>query len=397
MRALLITDPGFARREAELLNHLATGLADEGVRVFNAVDQDEPEATPTTSPLPRASMPFGRASVPGAGFGPASGPGRIGSRLGLFATDVPYAARGLPFTATARARQLAQRASSLPVGRGLDIVHAMGTSTWDTARLVAIETGASLVLEVWSGAMIQRAATWLSPLDSRWQANVWLSVADDALALAASVRVPGVSKQRVVACPWGAHVSPDPHRPMDLQAEATILLWAGEAWSGSVEQALRGITRWAQQSGRTPLILTDGPTARRLNLWAEAGRLGLREALSLVPGELADWHPALDADVLLIPGAIGEQSGLVLAAQGAGVPIIARADELAGNLIDNVSARLVMTDSPQGWGDALALLGDPAGATGLGHATRKFITEHRLAFQHVSRAVAMYDRCRATT
>jgi hypothetical protein len=393
MRALLITDPGFARREAELLNHLATGLADEGVRVFNAVDQNEPDAMPSAAPLPRASMPFGRASVPSS----PSGLGKIGSRLGLFATDVPYAVRGLPFTARARARQLAQRASELPVGRGLDIVHAMGTSTWDIARLVAVETGASLVLEIWSGAMIQRAATWLARLETRWRANVWLSVADDALALAASVRVPGVSKQRVVACPWGAHVSPDPHRPMDLRAEATILLWAGEAWSGSIEPALRGITHWAQRSGRAPLVLTDGPTARRLKLWSEAGRLGLREALSLVPGELADWHPALDADVLLIPGAIGEQSGLVLAAQGAGVPIIARADELAGNLIDNVSARLVTADTPERWSEALGLLTDPAGATALGHSTRQFMTEHRLAFQHVSRAVALYDRCRATT
>jgi len=360
MRVLLMPEPGFARREGVLLRRLATGLADEGVRVLNAVD----------------------AAAQPAGFG-------SGSSLGLFATDVAYAPKGLPFTGPTRARLLAEAAASLPGESGLQVVHAMGVGAWDLAWHAARHVHAALVLEIWSPQMVEQSARWLG---GREPANVWLSVADPALALHASVRVPPACKERVVACPWGVHLGQTQHRAIDPTSQASILLWAGDGWTGDLTPALQGLSKWTTLE-RGLALLADDATSRRLGLWSLARRAGLEHMLSIVPGDLAGWEPALDADALLIPGATGEQSGLVLAAQGAGMPVIAQADELASNLIDALSARLVALPTPAAWQGAIAgVLDDPASAATLGQSARAYIQEHRLAYHWVSKVVELYER-----
>lgn len=361
MRVLLIAEPGFAKREREMLRHLATGLADEGVRVFNAVDS--------------ATMSRRAAAV--------------GSGLGLFATDVAYAPTGLPFTAAARGKRLARAASSLPIGQGLDVVHAMGTSTWDVALYAAKAERAALVLELWTAQMVDAAAYLLRLPAAR---GVWLSVADEALAERARAKVPAACRARVVACPWGAHVSETPHRQIDTSAEASVLLVAGESWVGDVRPALQALSAVAKSS-RGLVLLSDGASAARLRLWPLAGELGLQQSLSIVPGELADWEPALDADAMLIPGATGEQSGLVLSVQGAGMPIVAFADPLASNLIHEVSAEIVDRSDAAAWEASLRrVLDGPDHAARLGERCRDYVHEQRLAFHWVSKTVALYER-----
>lgn len=393
LRVLLLPDRSFASRERALLERLSVGLADEGVRVFQG--------------------------VPGVGLDAD----QLGTqRLGVFATPIPFADRGLPWTQGLRAGRLAEAVAGASVATaagawgsggppapvagdhygGVQIVHAFGVSMWDLAWHAATRMGASLVVEVFSGACVSAAQSWARRRSHRdgvggggaWGGPaVWWNAADPALGAALSRVLAGTQAGlRVASNAWGVHVPGEPHDPIDATRTGTLILWCGSGARGSKDVAplLEGV-RVRAQSPRGLMVLANEATADRLGLWSLAQLMDLSSCLSVVPELTERWDLTLEADALVIPSADGEQHGFVLDAMAAGMPVVARADDLASHLVDRETALLVRDGDPVSWRTAVSeVLDMPERAVALGSSARQFVREKRLASGWVAGVVATY-------
>ncbi|HYD01476.1 MAG TPA: glycosyltransferase, partial [Phycisphaerales bacterium] len=141
------------------------------------------------------------------------------------------------------------------------------------------------------------------------------------------------------------------------------------------------------------LVLANEPTADRLGLWKVARSMDLSACVSVVPELTERWDLTLEADALVIPSADGEQHGFVLDAMAAGMPVIARADDLASHLLDHETAVLVREATPVAWRNATSeVLDQPSKAISLGSSARQFIREKRLASAWVAGVMKLYER-----
>ncbi len=369
MRALLMPEPGFAQRERALLRRLAAGLADEGVRVLHAV--------------PSERLPQGVSA---------------GSSLGVFATDIGYEDRGLPLTGGLRARALLADASRVPVGTGLDLVHAWGRPLWDMAWRISEGARCPLVLEVWSGEQAIGAVSWVTPKargGDAHAARVWFSAADDRLADRLRATLPATHVPRVVACPWGVHAADELRAQATASPGATRLLALHTGSNPCDLRPLLSAVREAAAQHDIALVL-DHASAQRCDAWAIARQLGVQARLSVVPGDLQAWDPVLACEALLLPASAGEQSGLTLAMQGAGVPVLCAPDALASNLsAESGGAHVVTPPTTEGWARALArVLGDAREAHAIGEQGRRHIAHMRHVSTWVQGVVKLYDRAR---
>ncbi|MFT3685029.1 MAG: glycosyltransferase [Phycisphaerales bacterium] len=392
LRVLLLPDRTFATRERALLERLSVGLADEGVRVFQG--------------------------VPGVGLDAEE---VVAQRLGVFATPVPFADRGLPWTERLRAGALIDRlaagrrrgvgalgGTSLADSSGdigtdvVQVVHVFGTEMWELAWQTAQKSRAALVIEVFSRRCVEAAEAWGRRLGSREGANgggagpsVWYNAADPALAAALNRSMAGTKAAlRISSNAWGVHVPEEPHSELDATRTGTLILWCGNGAKGTRDVAplLEGL-RSRAESPRGLLVLANEPTADRLGLWKLARSMDLSACLSVVPELTERWDLTLEADALVIPSAEGEQHGFVLDAMASGMPVVAKADDLASHLVDRETAVLVRDGDASSWRNAVSeVLDMPERAVALGSSARQFVREKRLASAWVAGVVAMYGR-----
>jgi glycosyltransferase involved in cell wall biosynthesis len=190
------------------------------------------------------------------------------------------------------------------------------------------------------------------------------------------------------------HVPEEPHGELDATRTGTLILWCGSAVKGpkEVSPVLEGL-RSRAESPRGLLVLANEPTADRLGLWKLARSMDLSACLSIVPELTERWDLTLEADALVVPSADGEQHGFVLDAMASGMPVVAKADELASHLVDRETAVLVRDDEPSSWRNAVSeVLDMPERAIALGSSARQFVREKRLASAWVAGVVAMYGR-----
>ncbi len=403
LRVLLLPEKSFATRERALLERLSVGLADEGARVFQG--------------------------VPGVGLDAEE---VRTERLGVFATPVPFADRGLPWTEHLRAGVLVDslaKASAVgfggiqlsglggagygrgtggsggAIGGGVQIVHALGRSTWELAWQTATRCGGDdgrgtpvLIVEVFSRSCVDHAVAWAPKLARRAGDSgpvVWWNASDPALAAELNRRLKGTdSALRIGSNAWGVHVPEDPHSEIDASRTGTIVLWCGSAAKGTkdVTPLLEGL-RARTDSPRGLLIPANESTADRLGLWKLARSMDLSSCLSIVPELTERWDLTLEADALVIPSADGEQHGFVLDAMAAGMPVVARADDLASHLVDHETAILVRDSDPASWRNAVSeVLDMPERAVALGSSARQFVREKRLASTWVAGVMKLYER-----
>lgn len=390
LRVLLLPEKSFATRERALLERLSVGLADEGARVFQG--------------------------VPGVGLDAEE---VRTERLGVFATPVPFADRGLPWTEQLRAGVLVESLSRAAaagmgglggwgaggktgggmVGGGVQVVHAFGRSTWELGWQSAAKCGGLLVVEVFSGACVEAAVAWSRRLARRGGGEggpaVWWNASDPALGAELNRAMKGTDAAlRVGSNAWGVHVPEEPHSEIDATRTGTVVLWCGSGARGSKDVApmLEGL-RARSQSPRGLLVLANEPTADRLGLWKLAKSMDLSACVSVVPELTERWDLTLEADALVIPSADGEQHGFVLDAMAAGMPVIARADDLASHLVDRETAILVRDADPASWRNAVSeVLDMPERAIALGSAARQFVREKRLASTWVAGVMKLYER-----
>ncbi|HZW09495.1 MAG TPA: glycosyltransferase [Phycisphaerales bacterium] len=323
MRVVIAADRTFASRERSMLSRLQVGLADEGVRVVQALPQ---------------GVEIEQSSV--------------------LLDSVHYEQVGLPLSRRWRATRAARVITAVDPVAPPEIVHVFGGSIWPFGAALARELGAALVLEAWRARLLPQVQHVREGSDAAVPTFV---VAPDA-RLAEYLRREAPSAV-IREARWGVHAPPEPRRVLEPGA-AWSLMVAGagldrRAYVAAFE-AIADIVR-----GRPDvLVFADAVAARRAELWLLAAKLGIRERLSLVDEMDANRELVLRGDVLILPEARGEQRTLVLEAMGGGMPVVAAADPLNGTLIDRRSALLVPAGDRSAWTSALARVLDDAAAVG---------------------------------
>lgn len=342
MRVVIAADSRFASREQSMLSRLEVGLADEGVRVVQALPQ-----------------------------------GVEADQGSVLLQSVHYEQVGLPLSRRWRAARAAKAILATDAANPPEIVHVFGGSIWALGRAIAQELGAALVLEAWRAGLtpqvrsIREAAR--APIPT-------LVLAPDAqLADYLRREAPGLP---VRDTRWGVHSPPEPRQ----------VLQGGRAWSMMIAGA--GLDRRAYvaafeaiadivRARADILVFADAVAARRAELWQLAARLGIRDRLSLVDEMDANRELVLRGDVLILPEARGEQRTLVLEAMGVGMPVVAAADPVNGSLIDRRSALLVPVGDSAAWAAALSrLLDDPSLLAQITASAHHYVREeHRPSVQ----------------
>jgi len=354
MRVVIIADERFASREHSLIARLQVGLADQGVRVVQA-------------------LPEGGAS----------------HEAGMFTEVVTYEDAGLPLSLRWRAATTAGKLTTPPKGGEVEqpqAVHAFGGKVWGFAVALAEKLEAALILETWRAGLsrgLQHAVA-----QAKGRPGLLALCPDKGLADLVRAQAPGLGVQY---SPWGVYTR-EPATPALQPGKAWSIMIAGagldrEAF-GAAFEAIADVLR----SRPDALVFADAVAARRTDLWRLAARLGVRERLSLVDEMDANRDLVLRGDVLVLPEARGEQRTLVLEAMGGGMPVVAAADPANTTLIDRRSALLVSGGTRTGWGRQLeALLGDGDLQAQLTASARAYIAEEHRPSRQVNCVIDAYE------
>lgn len=356
MRVVIVADRLFASRERELLSRLEIGLADEGVRVIQALPA-EWAAQSTTA----------------------------GQMSGLCAPVVTFASTGLPFTTGLRARRLAERLEEIDSGADdspVDIVHVFGGSLWAFGAALAEACGAGLALETWRAGLIERATNPISTL-----LKDVLFIAPDP-AIERALRQRGLPTRLAL---WGVHAG-DPPAPKLVAGRApTIMLIGAGNDPRAMRAALEGIGGCVRRQPDL-LVFVDALAARRANLYDLAVRLGMLPNLTLIEEIESRRDLLVQGDILVLCEGNGEQRTIVLDAMTHSMVVLSVEDRFCEMLRDGTTARLVKNPSGESWAAALgALLDDPASARRLGESAREYIAKHRRASDHVRSVLEAYS------
>lgn len=357
MRTLIIADELFASRERALLSRLEVGLADEGVRVVQA--------------LPETDMGGGQGTE-------------------LFSTVVKYSTRTVALTRSFAARKLL-RAIAARLGEDddarIDLVHVFGGASWGLGKEIAELLGAQLLLEVWRSGLVDRAAALVRAQRGREDGIEPVLIAPDP-AIEKLLNDGGCLTRPAW---WGVHV-PGAVRDVLPEGRAISAMIVG---SGRDPRAfVAALTGLAEALRDTPdaVIFCDALAARRAGLWAVAKKVGVLHRLTLI-AELEGRRDLLvHGDLLIQPDALGEQRSILLEAMAAGMVVIAARDPMVSTLIEGKTARLVDRPDPAAWRETLAsVLRDRGAARALALGAGQFVRANRLASMQVRQVLAVYE------
>ncbi len=359
MRVLLVTDPRFAVRERELLLRLQVGLADEGVRVVQAL----PGATPG-GPEP-------------TGLEPES----------LSTGSVQYEAVGLPFSVRRRAARLAEavrHAERLDDQQpAVDLVHAFGGTSWPIAAELARQQRAGLALEVWRIGLVDQASRFhlgsLRPV---------LFAPDESIERAATIHPSGLP---VRLTPWGVYAREQKRSVLDPGRTPSVMIVASGHDPAGLWACLEGLAEVARSVPEL-LIFADAQAAHRARLARLAAKLGVTKNLSLIEDIETRRDLLVFGDVLLLPEARGEQRSVVLDAMAGGMIVVAARDPAVSSLRDGQTAVLVPSATRPAWTAALrSVFEDASRSRRLAADARRWVAEQRPASRHVRSVLSAYE------
>ncbi|MDX2117596.1 MAG: glycosyltransferase [Planctomycetota bacterium] len=362
MHVLILADALFASRERSLLSRLEIGLADEGVRVLHAI--------------PESASRSGHSLFGGE----------------VFTRAVTYPDRAIPFTTGLRSRVLlgsiakALQADELP---DIDVVHVFGGSAWPLGLDLARRAGAGVVLEVWRSGLVSQAGA----LRLRGHGDVLLAAPDSAVERALLAEGSGST---VRLTQWGVYTPPEPRQVLrDGRAPALMMIGTGLD-ARAVHAFLSGVAE-ATKVAPDLLVFADALTARRSGAWAIAGKLGLRDRLSLIEELESRRDLLVQGDIIAQPEARGEQRSVILEAMAAGMAVVAAADPMVHILQGGVTCRLAPSHDASAWGRVLSeMLTNREATRELARRGREHIREQRRASDHVRSVLAAYHWLNAT-
>jgi glycosyltransferase involved in cell wall biosynthesis len=353
LTALLVTDRLFATRERAMLARLEVGLADEGVRVLQALPDDAGAATDDA--MSRA---------------------------------ITYRPRGLLPSLRVRAAAALEAALAQPVfgesgQASVDIVHAFGRDAWPISAEIARLAEAPLVLEVWRAALVDRLAS-LSRIGRHLPAVFTPDKSIERIVTRAA------AGRLVRVVPWGVHC-PREERPLRNPDRACAVMIAGRGEDRlAINECLTAIGRLAET--HNAMIFMDAEAGRRAGAAQLARQHGFLQRFSLAPNLEGRREPILRGDLLLLPEALGEHRSIALDAMAAGMAVIALQDPYVGALIDGRTCALVKEPSADLWAEALGpLRAAPEAAHALGERARQFVGAERRASVHVASLLDGYE------
>ncbi len=365
MHSLIIADISFATRERAMLSRLEVGLADEGVRVTHA--------------MPASLI--------------ATGTFNVSESIGIQSTVVTYQDRGLPFTHRRRAGDLARAIDErFDEPTPIDIVHAFGAGSWAIAVDLARRSGAGLLLELWRpGLITPAAALFAAATRTSHPVTPEFIVSESALATAIRTSLP---RAKVYSAPWGVHAPQHPRGPRPPGQPLAVAMLCDTGDPRSCSAALAGLVQAAAGTEMLIFAAIDETTpAREAALWAAARKLNLMDRFSLVPDMESRREPILDMDLLLLPEATGRQRTLTLEAMGAGLTVIAMADDTMESLADGTTARLVASPTPAAWAQAIAITAlNPPAAADLTRSAHEHIRSNRVGSAQVADVLRAYQQ-----
>lgn len=343
-----------------MLRRLEVGLIDEGVRIVRAVPLGSPEE-PTT----------GLAGV------------------------APFDDRGLRALAPSPVAAIRRAVTAVPElspesDRGvIDVVHAWGDGAWAIGRRVAVELGADLCVEAWSGATVDRARGFerrALAADPEVE-GVWLAP-DEAISDALNGRATAWS---VMRSPWGVH-EPDLERPrLDESRPMAFCLIATGADPSAVLACLGGLADAMARNERAALVFLDSAAVERHpRVWSEAASLKILDRLSVIADVESRRQLVLHADALVLPEALGEHRSILLEAMASGMLVVAQSDPLVSLLRDD-HAIIAPAPTRHDWAGAFDRAFAGSGAWGVLTArARAHVRETRQAHLQVQATLGAY-------
>lgn len=347
MRVLLIVDRDFAHRELRLMRKVAIGLVDAGSRTLLALPAD---------------MKGRFADIPGVKI-------------------IGYRDRGVPWTRTLRAREIADEAGD-PAGDPT-IVHAFGGKAYGIASDLARLIGADLVLEVHAKALAQHAAGVLNDEMGDGMALAPSTTIVNALIAAG---VPHASAREV---PWGVS-----SRGVELARDPSEVLGIVLAGTGSDaetwDSVLRGLAQIASRR-EDFLILADDTASLRAGIDRLVSSIGLSPLYSRIPKIEAERDLVIRADIMIWPDHDAEHRSIILDAMASGVSIVATEDRDVPVLSDPSIARLVSGGAAE-WAAAIeTLIADPEERAALGRRAHESIAQNHRPSKHIAGLLDAYE------
>lgn len=355
MRVLLLTDGDFATRERTLVERLAFGMMDEGVRAIIATPRDV--IGDDTGLIERIWY-----DAPATRLGVARSAGTLSARLAAF---------GLADERTP-----------------LDVVHALGAGVWGIGARLARIHSAPLVLECWTGSLVRRGLAVARGARAGDSPGVLVQTPSVALAHA---ETPGAGVN-VEACPWGVHAHGADERTGRTTETLGAVVVADPSIGTKLIPVLRGVAEVIE--AHEAVLVCDAALFRRdRRIWRAARDFGLLPRLSLVADLEARREPALGADLLLWVSTPGEHRSIVLDAMASGVAVVAPADPSCDWAGVPGAMRTVGGGAEGEWRDAVAsLLTDADDRREIGHVAKAWTHSERTASGHVAAQIAVYER-----
>lgn len=352
MHVAMIMDAERLMREHLMLNRLAIGLLDEGVRLTRIV----PDA------LDDETIGMGEERI------------SLAPRI-----EVPM--RVLPWLHKSRtARLIEEMGKNQP-----DVVYCVGRGAWSIGLDIARVLEKPAALGVWSARLLRRVPR------GRAAKHVGGYLAStNAIAEALRTRV---DSDLVAVVPMGVAI---PSRQRDVFADAESSIGIAVIGSGRDLPAYRAVL------GGLKHIITDVPQAHIFlelrgphahDIWRIAKQLDMLSHVSSIR-EASQHRPLVTrCDLMLVPERYGEPSSLLLEAMAYGMPIIASDDAFLDMLVPDESAIIVRNSSVEEWSKQIRrLTNDPAMAKQLGRAARDIVSREHASTVQSKRLIETLNR-----
>lgn len=348
MHMALIVDEERLMQEHAMLQRLSISLISEGVRLTRIVpegaDAEETEST---------AIPFaGRLEIP---------------------------MRVLPWLRKDRARRLAEATEQTP----LDVIYAVGESSWTLAQDLAETLGRPLALDIWSAEQIRRAPQGRS---------LMAAYIVPTLPLAELLRK-RVSPELVSLVPMGVALPSEPRRVLEDVDRTIALAVAGSGRDlASYRALLDGLAKILAAMPQAQVFLElRGPYEHEI--WRYARRLSLHEQISVVASASQYRSMLMRCDALLVPEGLGEARSITLDVLAHGIPVLAAEDPW---LEFNVGVPWCITlprPNAEAWAEAVArLLADPESARRVGLAGRTHAARSNRSSAQASLLLSTFGR-----
>lgn len=365
MRALILTDADIAAREGAMLSRLEVGLLSQSVRVLYAEPSDDQLHIDAESLI----------------------------------AGLTYVSGGSSFTLKARARQLVRGIDEAigfddPTTSRLDVVHVFGSGAWRMGLHTADFTGAHLAIEVLSEHDLDRVRSFENRAVRVLSDTSRLAWFSPGAAMSESLRSIA-RKAPVLDAYWGAHTqTADRLRAKENIRPSIGILTSGNR-SASVIQLLDAINRYKPDSSeRVPLVFLDEhAVSRNRSTSRHARSLGISDRLSLVPSLEHSRSLTLNCDLLILPDADGQHRSIVLDAMANGVLVLAAADPLLSDLLqDKQTALISKSPTSDAWHQLLTTaLSGAAELDTIRTQARDFVRNERVAATQVDALATAYD------